>query len=332
MAAAPAPAQTDPPSTRILDVRLGQPAVVGREATVVVDAVNPKAPISGMVVGLGRRRSVFGISACRLPDSSGRLPRAFRPGARARLTAPHRFRRKGMRKVVLRVDSGGCLGPLSSIYQPVTVTATDPGQRPRPLIPGVPSLIEPVGSLLPPILPASPGSMPVPVPGLPIGSDARRKRGCRGSGRSLGRSPAAIRTTRRALLCLLNKTRRARGLGRLRRNQRLLRAAESHSASMVQRHFFSHVEPGGASPLDRIQRTGYLTGARAYVYGENIGFGEAHTSSPRSMMRAWMNSTPHRANILTRSFREVGIGIAPGIPGRARASGGTYTTVFGVRR
>lgn len=50
------------------------------------------------------------------------------------------------------------------------------------------------------------------------------------------------------------------------------------------------------------------------------------------MMRAWMNSPPHRANILTGGFREVGLGDVSGTPGRARASGGTYTTVFGGRR
>ena len=49
------------------------------------------------------------------------------------------------------------------------------------------------------------------------------------------------------------------------------------------------------------------------------------------MMRAWMASTPHRANILTGRFREVGIGGVPGTPGSG-AAGGTYTTVFGVRR
>lgn len=159
-----------------------------------------------------------------------------------------------------------------------------------------------------------------------------QRRGCRGSGKRPGRSLESIRRTRRALLCLLNKARRRRGLSQLRGNPRLARAARRHSVSMVRRHFFSHFEPGGASPLDRIQSSGYLAGARAYVYGENIGFGEGRTSSPRSMMRAWMNSSPHRGNILTRSFREVGLGVARGIPGRASASGGTYTAVFGVRR
>lgn len=333
LAAPIAHAQTTPPTLQILDVRLGQPAVVGREATIVADAVDPKAPVSGMVVRFGARTDVFGISACRLPDSEGRVPKQFLPGARTRLTVPHRFRKRGMRKLLVRVDSGGCLGPFASLYQPVTVTPTPPQDPPKPLIPGLTSIIEPLGSLLPPIMPASPVAPPVPgLPQLPANGARKKRRGCPGSGKRLARSPASVRRTRRALLCLLNKIRRRSHLKRLRGNPRLLRAAEHHSASMVRRHFFSHVEPGGISPLDRILRTGYLSGARAYTYGENIGFGTGPTSSARSMMRAWMHSTPHRANILTRQFREVGLGIAQGIPGRRRAHGGTYTTVFGVRR
>jgi uncharacterized protein YkwD len=48
------------------------------------------------------------------------------------------------------------------------------------------------------------------------------------------------------------------------------------------------------------------------------------------MMQSWMNSAPHRANILTRGFRAVGIGVAAGVPGAA-SGGGTYTTDFGFR-
>lgn len=161
---------------------------------------------------------------------------------------------------------------------------------------------------------------------------ARHGGGCSGADKRLGSSRSSRRIARRALLCLLNKTRRAHGLRRLRGNARLLRAAERHSRSMVERGYFSHVEPGGLTSLDRIRRTGYLSGAHRFTCGENIGWGDGPTSSPRSMMRAWMNSAPHRANILTASFREVGLGEVPGTPGRARASGGTYTTVFGVRR
>jgi len=49
------------------------------------------------------------------------------------------------------------------------------------------------------------------------------------------------------------------------------------------------------------------------------------------MVRAWMASTPHRANILAGKFREIGLGVLPGIPGSKRG-GLTYTTDFGRRR
>ena len=42
-----------------------------------------------------------------------------------------------------------------------------------------------------------------------------------------------------------------------------------------------------------------------------------------------MNSPGHRANILSRSFRHIGIGIASGTP--VGTGGGTYTTDFGRR-
>lgn len=48
-------------------------------------------------------------------------------------------------------------------------------------------------------------------------------------------------------------------------------------------------------------------------------------------MRAWMRSPGHRANILSRTFREVGVGIAIGAPTTAGGvlDAGTYTTDFG---
>lgn len=49
------------------------------------------------------------------------------------------------------------------------------------------------------------------------------------------------------------------------------------------------------------------------------------------MVRAWMASTGHRANILNGSYNEVGLGVVQGVPGNRRA-GATFTTVFGRRR
>jgi len=44
-----------------------------------------------------------------------------------------------------------------------------------------------------------------------------------------------------------------------------------------------------------------------------------------------MNSPPHRANILSRSFREIGIGVSRGAPVAGVQDGVTYATDFGKR-
>ena len=132
-----------------------------------------------------------------------------------------------------------------------------------------------------------------------------------------------------ATLCVLNAERARHRLRPLRLNRKLSRAAQRHSRAMARRRFFSHTSPGGASFVDRIRSTGYLSGARSWTVGENIAYGSGSRSTPRSIGRAWMNSPPHRANILSSSYRAIGIGIASGTP--SGGGGGTYTTDFGRR-
>jgi uncharacterized protein YkwD len=135
-----------------------------------------------------------------------------------------------------------------------------------------------------------------------------------------------------ATLCLLNKQRRAHHLKGLKLSKRLGHAANGHSAEMARVHYFSHDSRSGASFLDRIRRTGYLRNAHRWSVGENIAWGTGSLSTPRSIMRAWMHSPGHRANILQRSFRHIGIGISFGAPVRAAGrSAATYTTDFGMR-
>ena len=142
-------------------------------------------------------------------------------------------------------------------------------------------------------------------------------------------SQVSKRALVRATLCVLNAERARHRLRPLRLNRKLSAAARTHSRAMARRRFFSHTSPGGASFVDRIRRTGYLSGARSWTVGENIAYGSGGRSTPRAIGRAWMNSAPHRANILSRSFGSIGIGIAGGTPvGRG---GATYTTDFGRR-
>jgi uncharacterized protein YkwD len=141
-------------------------------------------------------------------------------------------------------------------------------------------------------------------------------------------SMAALRSS---TLCLLNSERRRRGLRPLRSNRRLARAARRHARDMDARNYFNHTSRGGRSFVDRIRRTGYLRGARRWTVGENLAWGSGGMGSPASIMRAWMNSPGHRANILSRRFRQIGVGISPGAPVRGVGNGATYATSFGAR-
>jgi uncharacterized protein YkwD len=133
-----------------------------------------------------------------------------------------------------------------------------------------------------------------------------------------------------ATLCLLNAQRTRRGLRPLRANARLSRAARGHAQDMARRNYFSHTSLSGASFLDRIRRSGYLRGARSWSAGENIAWGSGRLARPREVVRAWMRSPGHRANILNRRFRHIGLGVAFDAPVR-RLGGATYVHTFGSR-
>lgn len=133
-----------------------------------------------------------------------------------------------------------------------------------------------------------------------------------------------------AVHCLLNEQRARRGLRKLKLHWRLSRAARRHAEDMARRNYFSHTSLSGASFLDRIRRTGYLSGARAWTAGENIAWGSGHLGTPRAIVRAWMRSSGHRRNILARRFRHLGLGVAYDTPvGGLR--GATYVNTFGSR-
>jgi uncharacterized protein YkwD len=155
------------------------------------------------------------------------------------------------------------------------------------------------------------------------------------AGENIAPSARTIAQARTATLCLLNQQRRLHGLGRLRAHRMLQNVAQGYAGAMVQGGFFSHVSPSGSTVEQRIrQGTRYLAGALRYEIGENIAWGQGELSKPRAIVAAWMASPPHRANILRRSFREIGIGIWLGAPvaGLSGDTAVTYTNEFGTRR
>lgn len=141
---------------------------------------------------------------------------------------------------------------------------------------------------------------------------------------------ASITQLRAATLCLVNVERHKHGRATLRSNSGLALAGQRHARDMVQRRYFSHETLAGGDFKRRIVQTGYLAGSHRAVLGENLAWGSLDQATPRSIVRNWMASPGHRANILQPRFREVGIGIVRASP-RGLAHAATYAAEFGKR-
>lgn len=110
---------------------------------------------------------------------------------------------------------------------------------------------------------------------------------------------------------LTNSERSARGLPLLEFHPMLTQAAEAHGADQFLRRCndLSHTGTDGSTPFVRIDRTGLQYSAAA----ENIGCGYP---TPESIMRDWMNSSGHRANILDPAYTHIGVSVSLNDAGR----------------
>jgi uncharacterized protein YkwD len=153
-------------------------------------------------------------------------------------------------------------------------------------------------------------------------------------GPAADRDPAtpgsSLRAARHSTLCLLNRERRKRHLHRLRFNHKLALAGLRHARDMVENDYFSHDAPSGEDFVERIVDTNYIPAAASWTVGENLAWGNHREATPREIVRAWMRSPDHRANILKPRFREIGIAIVVGSPVAGAARAATYATEFGV--
>jgi uncharacterized protein YkwD len=140
-----------------------------------------------------------------------------------------------------------------------------------------------------------------------------------------------VSAVRRATLCLLNAERKARGLVALRLNSQLALAAIRHSRDMVNNKYFAHTSPSGVTFVRRIRKAGYMNGYTSWTIGENLAWGGGTYATPAAIVRAWMQSPEHKANILNGRYRQAGFGIVIGLPVRGSSSGATYSNEFGKR-
>ena len=137
--------------------------------------------------------------------------------------------------------------------------------------------------------------------------------------------PTTLNPTAKAILCLLNIQRAKKHLKPMKNNFRLAQSALFQANDMVRRRFFAHIAPDGRpGVVQRFRAAGY----RSPTLGENIAY--ADTATPQAMVTAWMESPPHKANILYKGFRFVGVGIVLEKPTGAPTPGETFVTDFGA--
>ncbi|MFG2884497.1 CAP domain-containing protein [Streptomyces sp. NPDC048297] len=126
-------------------------------------------------------------------------------------------------------------------------------------------------------------------------------------------TPPAVTVSARVVaeaevLKLVNEERAKVGCSALAANSSLTGLAETFSADMAARSFFSDTDPDGATPWDRAAKAGMTD-----LGAENIARGQADAAA---VMDAWMKSPGHRANILNCDFKTLGVGVhfGPGGP------------------
>jgi hypothetical protein len=120
----------------------------------------------------------------------------------------------------------------------------------------------------------------------------------------------------------VNRERITRNLPPLALNAQLTLAAQNHASEIARTGNYGHIGADGSMASDRAARAGY----GAYSWGRRIGENWAHYFDAPTALGMWMESAPHRANILHALYREIGIGIAPSQNGLT-----IFVLVFGAQ-
>jgi uncharacterized protein YkwD len=139
-------------------------------------------------------------------------------------------------------------------------------------------------------------------------------------------APAVVQL--RAMRCLVNWARSHRGLTRLRPNAQLDRSSASRAGEIRRCDDFSHT-PCGEPFLQVFRASHYLTGSGSV--GENIAWGQGTLATPRATMAAWLGSPPHRRNLFTAKWRDLGVARLPAASLAGHSNVVIWVTQFGRR-
>lgn len=126
-------------------------------------------------------------------------------------------------------------------------------------------------------------------------------------------SAAPLKSVEDEIVRLVNVERVKNGLQPLTSNWQAARVARIKSQDMINNNYFAHISPVYGSPFKMMEDFGLRFSAAA----ENIAYGQR---TAQEAVTSWMNSPGHRANILNKSFTQIGVGVAK------KANGTMYFT------
>lgn len=114
---------------------------------------------------------------------------------------------------------------------------------------------------------------------------------------------SSVNSMEKQVASLTNSERKSAGFGRLILDSQLSKLARMKAEDMAKKGYFSHTSPTYGSAFDMMKKYGvsYRTA------GENIAKGQ---KTPEAVMNGWMNSSGHRANILSSTYTHIGVGYA----------------------
>jgi len=128
----------------------------------------------------------------------------------------------------------------------------------------------------------------------------------------------------RAVIREVNDARAQNGLGALKANRQLSRAADVHTTDMIRSDFFDHTSSDGTPFDSRVRRY-----ARVGLVGETLAAVPGQAGAAGRVVQMWLESAPHRAIVLHGGFKKIGIGKRIGSIGANRNA--VVTADFGGR-
>ena len=131
----------------------------------------------------------------------------------------------------------------------------------------------------------------------------------------------------------VNRVRTQHDLKSLKWSTSLARAAARHSRSMATGGYFAHKSFNGLAFWRRIKAFYSANRRKYWSVGENLAWASPDLNA-KQVVKMWMESPPHRANLLSKKWHEIGISVmhSSSAPGTYQNQATTIITAdFGAR-